>query len=125
VVARSELREADLPAAVSQQVRFGSQLQDRGSAAPGEPEEERPRSSRSTREGRHTTSTPTGSDREQRLKEEFEEVSGIRNSRLPTPTPQREVSPGRSSSRRMCPSPTEFPDDEYNSYPTTARGRRA
>ncbi len=98
-----ELREADLPAAASQQVCFGSQLRDRGIAAPGEPEEERPRSSRSTREGRHTTSTPTGSDREQRLKEEFEEVSGIRNSRLLTPTPWGE--------RRGIPRVVQLPED--------------
>ena len=82
-----EPREAGLHAAAGQQVRFGHQPQDRGGAAPGEAEEERPRSSRSTREGRHTTSTPTGSDRELRLKEGFEEVSGIKNSRLPTPAP--------------------------------------
>jgi hypothetical protein len=82
-----EPREGGLHAAAGQQVRFGHQPQDRGGAAPGEAEEERPRSSRSTREGRHTTSTPTGSDRELRLKEGFEEVSGIKNSRLPTPAP--------------------------------------
>jgi hypothetical protein len=107
---RSEPQEpgdAGLHAAASQQARFGHQLQDKGGAAPWEVEEERPRSSRSTREGRHTTSTPSGSDREQRLKEGFEEALGIKNSRLPSPAPRREVSPGRSSSRRMCPSPTE------------------
>ncbi len=41
-------------------------------------------------------------------------LSGIRNSRLPTPAP-----------RRMCPSPTESSDDEYDSYLNAARGRRA
>jgi hypothetical protein len=91
----------------------------------GEPEDNRPRSSQSTREGRHTTSTPTGSDREQRLKEGLEEVSGIRGARLPTPAPRREVSPGRSSSRRMCPSPTESSSNKNDSYSNTAQGRRA
>jgi hypothetical protein len=84
-----------------------------------------PRSSRSTREGRHATSTPTGSDKEQKLKEGLEEVSGIRGTRLPTPAPRREVSPGRSSSRRMYPSAMESSDDEYDSYTKAGRGRRA
>ncbi len=110
--ARSEPREqgeAEAPTTSSQQVRLGSSRSERNSADPGEPEKDRPRSSRSTREGRHATSTPTGSDREQRLREGLEEVSGIRGTRLPTPAPRREVSPGRSSSRTMCPSPTNPP----------------
>jgi hypothetical protein len=63
--------------------------------------------------------------REQRLKEGLEEVSGIRGARLPTPAPRREVSPGRSSSRRMYHSPTESSDEEYDSYAKAGRGRRA
>jgi hypothetical protein len=43
-----EQREADLPTAGGQQVPFGSQLPEKGSAGTGETEEERPRSSRST-----------------------------------------------------------------------------
>jgi hypothetical protein len=126
--ARSELREQeepDPPAAGCQQVRFGSSHSGRNGADPEEPEEGRPRSSRSTQEGRHTTSTPTGSDRVQRLKKGLEEVSGIRGTRLPTPAPRREVSPGRSNSRRMYPSPTESSDDEYDSYTKAGRGSRA
>ncbi len=126
--ARSEPREqgeADPPTAGGQQVRFGSLRSERSGVDAEEPEEDRPRSSRSTREGRHATSTPTSSDKEQRLKEGLEEVSGIRGARLPTPAPRREVSPGRSSSRRMCPSPTESSDDEYDSYTKLGRGRRA
>jgi hypothetical protein len=120
-----EPEEADLPASSGQQVRFGSSRSGRSGADAGEPEEDRPRSFRSAREGRHTTSTPTSSNREQRLKEGLEEVSGIRGTRLPTPAPRREVSPGRSSSQRMYPSPTESSDDEYDSYTNAARGRRA
>ncbi len=63
-----EQEEPDFPAAGCQQVRFGSSHSGGNGADPGEPEEGRPRSSRSAWEGRHTTSTPTGSDREQRLK---------------------------------------------------------
>ncbi len=117
--------EAYNPAASAQLVRFGSLRSEWNEAGAGEPEEDRPWSSRSTREGRHTTSTPTGSDRDQRLKEGLEEVSGIQSAHLPTPAPQREVSPGRSSSRRMCPSPTESSDDEYDGYSKMGRGRRA
>ncbi len=87
-------READNPAANALLVRFGSLRLERNDAGAGEPEEDRPRSSKGTREGRHTTSTPAGSDREQRLKEGLEEVSGIRGAHLPPPTPRREVSPG-------------------------------
>jgi hypothetical protein len=126
--ARSEPRdpgEAEPPTSGGQQVRFGSSRSERNGVDAGEPEEDRSRSSRSTREGRHATSTPTGSDKEQRLKEGLEEVSGIRGARLPTPAPRREVSPGRSSSRRMYPSPTESSDDEYDSYTKAGRGRRA
>jgi hypothetical protein len=117
--------EAEPPTPGTQLVRFGSLRSERNEAGTGEPEEDRPRSSRSTREGKHTTSTPTGSDREQRLKEGLEEVSGIRGARLPTPAPRREVSPGRSSSRKMYPSPTDSSDDEYDSYTKAGRGRRA
>jgi hypothetical protein len=88
--------EADNPVTGAQLVRFGSLRSERNDAGAGEPEEDRPRSSRSTREGRYATSTPTCSDREQRLKEGLEEVSGIRGAHLPTPPPRREVSPGRS-----------------------------
>ncbi len=104
--------EAEPPTSGGQQVRFGSSRSERNGVDAGEPEEDRPRSSRSTREGRHATSTPTGSDREERLREGLEEVSGIRGAHLPTPAPLREVSPGRSSSQRMYPSPTESSDDE-------------
>ncbi len=72
-----EQEEPDFPAAGCQQVRFGSSHSGGNGVDSGEPEEGRPRSSQSSREGRHTTSTPTGSDREQRLKEGLEEVSGI------------------------------------------------
>jgi hypothetical protein len=126
--ARSEPREqgeANPPTSSGRQVHFGSSRSERNGADVGELEEDRPRSSRSTREGRHTTSTPMGSDREQRLKEGLEEVLGIRGARLPTPAPQREVSPGWSSSWRMCPSPMESSDDENDSYSNAARGRRA
>jgi hypothetical protein len=61
-------READNPAEKAMLVRFGSLRLERNDAGAGEPEEDRPRSSKGTREGRHATSTPTGSDREQRLK---------------------------------------------------------
>jgi len=120
-----EQGEGDFPTASGQQVHFDNQRLEKGSAATGELEEERPKSSRSTREGIRTTSTPTGSDGERRLKEGFKEISGIRSSRLPTPAPRKEVSPGRSSSRRVCPSPTESSDDEYDSYTGPAWGKRA
>jgi hypothetical protein len=64
--------EAENPTPSTQLVRFGSPRSERSDAGAGEPEEDRPRSSRSAREGRHATSTPTGSDREQRLKEGLE-----------------------------------------------------
>jgi hypothetical protein len=118
-------READNPAEKALPVRFESLRLERNDAGTGEPEEDRPRSSKGTREGRHATSTPTGSDREQRLKEGPEEISGIRGVHLPPPAPRREVSPGRSSSRRMYPSPTESSEDEYDSYSRKDRGRKA
>jgi hypothetical protein len=118
-------READNPAEKALLVRFGSLRLERNDAGAGEPEEERPRSSKGTREGRHATSTPTGSDREQRLKMGPEEISGIRGVHLPPPAPRREVSPGRSSSRRMYPSPTESSEDEYDNYLKRDRGRKA
>ncbi len=126
--ARAEPRdqgEAEAPMPGTQLVHFGSLRSERNDAGAGELEEDRPWSSRSTQEERHATSTPTGSDREQRLKEGLEEVSGIRGTHLPRPAPRREVSPGRSSSRRMYPSPTESFDDEYDSYTKAGRGRRA
>ncbi len=91
--------EAGNPAEKALAVRFESLRLGRIDA--GEPEEDRPRSSKGSQEGRHTTSTPAGSDREQRLKEGPEEISGIRGMHLPPPAPPREVSPGRPSSRRM------------------------
>jgi hypothetical protein len=118
-------READNPAEKALPVRFENLRLERNDAGAGGPEEDKPRSSKGIQEGRHATSTPTGSDREQRLKEGPEEISGIRGAHLPPPAPRREVSPGRSSSRRMYPSPTESSEDEYDSYSKRDRGRKA
>ena len=92
------------PAEKALPVRFESMRLGRNDAGAGEPEEDRPRSSKGVQEGRHATSTPAGSDTEQRLREGPEEISGIRGVHLPPPAPRREVSPGRPSSRRMYPS---------------------
>ncbi len=94
-------RETDNPAEKTLPVRFENLRLERNDAGAGGPEEDRSRSSKGIREGRHATSTPTGSDREQRLKEGPEEICGIRGAHLPPPAPRREVSPGRSSSRKM------------------------
>jgi hypothetical protein len=68
---RAELRsrrdEGD-PAEKALPVRFESLRLERNSMGAGEPEEDRPRPSRGVQEERHTTSTPAGSDREQRRK---------------------------------------------------------
>jgi hypothetical protein len=119
------LREVGDPAEKVLPVRFESLRLGRNDAGAGELEEDRPKPSRDVQEERHTTSTPTGSDREQRRKESPEEISGIRGVHLPPPAPRREVSPGRPSSRRMYPSPTESSEDEYDSYPRRSRGRKA
>jgi hypothetical protein len=117
--------EVGNPAEKALPVRFENLRLGRNDAGAGEPEEDRPRSSKGVQEGRHATSTPAGSDREQRLKEGPEEISGIRGVHLPPPAPRREVSPGRPSSRRMYPSPTESSEDEYDSYARRSRGRKA
>jgi hypothetical protein len=78
--ARAEPRsrgEVGNPAEKALPVRFESLRLGRNDAGAGGPEEDRPRSSKGIQEGRHATSTPTGSDREQRLKEGPEEISGI------------------------------------------------
>jgi hypothetical protein len=118
-------RDADNPVEKALPVRLENLRLERNDTGAGGPEEDRPKSSKGTREGRHATSTPTGSDREQRLKEVPEEISGIRGVHLPPPAPRREVSPGRSSSRRMYPSPTESSEDEYDNYSKRDRGRKA
>jgi hypothetical protein len=105
-------------------VRFENLRLEGNGASAGGPEEERSRSSRGVQEERPATSTPVGSDREQRRKRSPEGVSGIRDSHLPPPAPRREASPGRSSARRMYPSPTESSEDEYDSYPRRSRGRK-
>jgi hypothetical protein len=76
-------READNPTEKALPVRFENLRLERNDAGAGGPEEDRPRSSKGIREGRHATSTPTGSDREQRLKEGPEEISGIKGVHLP------------------------------------------
>ena len=118
-------RETDNPDEKALPVCFESLQLERNDTGTGEAEEDRPRSSKGIREGRHATSTPKGSDREQRLKEGPEEISGIRGVHLPPPAPRREVSPGWSSSRRMYPSPMESSEDEYDSYSKRDRGRKA
>jgi hypothetical protein len=75
--------EASNPAEKALPVRFESLRLGRNDAGAGEPEDGRPRSSKGIQEGRHATSTPTGSDREQRLKEGPEEISGIRGCTCP------------------------------------------
>ncbi len=67
---------------------------EKNEAGAGEPEEDRPRSSKSIREGRHATSIPTGSDREQRLKEGPEEISGIRARTCPPLHREEKCLPG-------------------------------
>ncbi len=120
-------RDNDDPAEKTLLVRFESLRLERNSAGTGGPEEDRPRPSRGVQEERHTTSTPAGSDREQRRKGSPDEISGIRGVHLPPPppAPRKEISPGRPSSRRMYPSPTESSEDEYDSYPRKSRGRKA
>jgi hypothetical protein len=58
---------------------------ERSSTGAGGPEEERSRSFRGVQEERHATSTPAGSDREQKRKGSPEEISGIRGTHLPPP----------------------------------------
>jgi hypothetical protein len=67
-------------------VRFESLQLERNVASAGGPEEERSRSSRGVQEERPATSTPVGSDREQRRKRSPEGISGIRDSHLPPPS---------------------------------------
>ena len=105
-------------------VRFESLRLERNGASAGGPEEERSRSSRGVQEERLATSTPVGSDREQRRKRSPEGISGIRDVQPPLPAPRREVSPGRPSARRMYPSPAESSEDEYDSYPRKVGGGR-
>ncbi len=103
---RAELRnrrDNDDPAEKALPVRFEILRLERNSVGAGELEEDRPRPSRGVQEERHTTSTPAGSDREQRRKGSPEEISGIRGVHLPLPAPRREISLGRPSSRRMYP----------------------
>jgi hypothetical protein len=81
-------RDNDDPAEKALPVRFESLRLEKNNAGVGEPEEDRPRPSRGVQEGRHATSTPAGSDREQRLREGPEEISGIRGAHLPPPAPR-------------------------------------
>jgi hypothetical protein len=83
---RAELRsrrDDDDSAEKALPVRFESLRLERNSAGAGGPEEDRPRPSRGVQEERHATSTPAGSDREQRRKGSPEEISGIRGVHLP------------------------------------------
>ncbi len=61
-------RGNDEPAEKVLPVRFEGLRLERNSAGAGEPQEDGPRPSRGVQEGRHTTSPPAGSDREQRRK---------------------------------------------------------
>ncbi len=124
---RAELqsrRDKGDPAEKALPVRFESLRLERNSMGGGGPEEDTPRPSRGVQEERHTTSTPAGSDREQRRKGSPEEISGIRGAHLPPPARRREMSPSRPSARRMYPSPTESSEDEYDSYSRRSRGRK-
>jgi hypothetical protein len=117
-------RDEDEPLDKALPVRFESLRLERNGASTEEPGEERSRSSRSVQEERPATSTPVGSDREQRRKKSPEGISGIREAHPPLSASRREVSPGRPSARRMYPSPTESSEDEYDSYPRRSRGRK-
>jgi hypothetical protein len=66
-------------------VRFEGLRLEKNSTGAGGPEEERSRSSRGVQEERPATSTPVGSDREQRQKRSPEGISGIRDVHLPPP----------------------------------------
>jgi hypothetical protein len=119
------MRRAESHVMANQQVRFGSESRSGRKAAPVEASKCKSGSSRSSREGKHTTSMPTGSDRELRLKQEFEGMSTIKEAQPHMMAPKREVSLGQGSTRRMCQSPTESSDDEDESYLAIVRRRRA
>ncbi len=124
---RAELRsrrDDGEPAEKALPVRFEGLRLEKNSTGAGGLEEERSRSSRGVQEERPATSTPVGSDREQRRKRSPEGISGIRDAHPPPHAPRRETSPGRPSARRMYPSPTESSEDEYDSYPRRSRGRK-
>jgi hypothetical protein len=93
---RAELRsrrDNDDPPEKALPVRFESLRLERNSAGTGGPEEDRPRPSRGVQEERQTTSTPAGSDREQRRKGSPDEIFGIRGVHLPPPcAAERDIS---------------------------------
>ncbi len=74
-------------------VRFESLRLERNGAGGEGPGEERSRSSRDVQEERPATSTPVGSDREQRRKRSPEGISGIRDVHQPPLASRREASP--------------------------------
>ncbi len=78
-------RDDGEPAEKALPVRFEGLRLEKSSTGVGGPEEERSRSSRGVQEERHATSTPAGSDREQRRRRSPEEISGIRGAHLPPP----------------------------------------
>ncbi len=94
-------RENDNLAEKALPVRFESLRLERNDAGAGEPEEDRPRSSKGIQEGRHVTSTPAGSDREQRLREGPEEISGIRDMHRPPPAPSCPTERGISRAAQL------------------------
>ncbi len=77
-------------------VCFESLQLERNGASVGGPEEEKSRSSRGVQEERPATSTPVGSDREQRRKRSPEGISGIRDSHLPPPSTKEGGVPGEA-----------------------------
>jgi hypothetical protein len=99
--------------------------EDLGQTLTGVRGSDRPGSARSSREGRHTTSTPTGLDREQKLKDGFEGISTIKEARPHASVMKLEVSSGQGSTRRMCQSLTESSDDEDDGYLAITRRKRA
>ena len=84
-------------------VRFESLRLDGNGASAGGPEEERSRSSRGVQEERPATSTPVGSDREQRRKRSPEGISGIRDAHPPPSASRREVSPWEAQCQENVP----------------------
>ncbi len=85
---RAELRSCrddGEPAEKALPVRFEGLRLEKNSTGAGGPEEERSRSSQGVQEERPATSTPVGSDREQRRKRSPEGISGIRGAHLPPP----------------------------------------
>jgi hypothetical protein len=118
------VKKAESHGTANQQVHFESEPRGERKIVSVDMHEDGSRVSRFARESKHTTSAPTSSGQDQRLREEFEGVSTIKEIRPVSGAPRRQLSLGQRAVRIVYRNHPDSSEDEGESHLAVLRPRR-